>query len=86
MAILVTRPAPDNEKTAVALRARGHQVLLSPMLRFEPIAFTDDDEIAFDAVILSSANAVRAIGNHSVAGQVRPMAAPCTWTRSPTCR
>ena len=66
MAILVTRPAPDNAKTAAALKARGHDVLLSPMLRFEPIAFTDDEEIAFDAVILSSANAVRAIGNHSI--------------------
>ncbi|MGD9838506.1 MAG: uroporphyrinogen-III synthase [Afipia sp.] len=66
MAILVTRPAPDNDKTAAALRARGHEVLLSPMLRFEPVAFEDDGEIAFDAVILSSANAVRAIENHSV--------------------
>lgn len=65
MAILVTRPAPDNEKTAAAMRARGHEVLLSPMLRFEPVAFADDGEIAFDAVILSSANAVRAIGNHA---------------------
>lgn len=66
MAILVTRPAPDNEKTAEALRSRGHSVLLSPMLRFEPVAFEDDGEIAFDAVILSSANAVRAIENHPV--------------------
>lgn len=66
MAILVTRPAPDNEKTAEALRSRGHNVLLSPMLRFEPVAFEDDGEVAFDAVILSSANAVRAIENHPV--------------------
>lgn len=65
MAILVTRPAPDNQKTAAALRARGHDVLLSPMLRFEPVAFEDDGEIAFDAVILSSANAVRAIEDHA---------------------
>ena len=64
MAILVTRPAPDNEKTAAALRARGYGVLLSPMLRFEASAFDDDGEIAFDAVVLSSANAVRAIEHH----------------------
>lgn len=70
MAILVTRPAPDNDKTAAALRARGHEVLLSPMLRFEPVAFEDDGEIAFDAVILSSANAVRAIENHSICAQL----------------
>lgn len=66
MAILVTRPAPDNEKAATALQARGHDVLLSPMLRFEAAAFEDDGAIAFDAVILSSANAVRAIENHAI--------------------
>ena len=64
MAILVTRPAPDNEKTAAALRERGYGVLLSPMLRFEPAAFDDEGETAFDAVVLSSANAVRAIDHH----------------------
>lgn len=64
MAILVTRPAPDNEKTAAALRARGYGVLLSPMLRFEPAAFDDEGDTAFDAVVLSSANAVRAIDHH----------------------
>lgn len=66
MAILVTRPAPDNEKTAAALQASGHDVLLSPMLRFEPVSFEDDGAIVFDAVILSSANAVRAIENHAI--------------------
>jgi uroporphyrinogen-III synthase len=65
MAILVTRPAPDNEKTATGLRARGYDVLLSPMLRFEPAAFDDDGDVAFDAVVLSSANAVRAIEHHT---------------------
>ncbi len=30
MAILVTRPEPDNEKTAAALRTRGYDTLLSP--------------------------------------------------------
>ena len=31
MAILVTRPEPDNETTAAALRAKGFAVLLAPM-------------------------------------------------------
>ena len=66
MAILVTRPVPDGEKTAAALRARGHEALLSPTLRFEAVAFEDDGEAAFDAVILSSANAVRAVEHHAV--------------------
>ncbi len=61
MAVLVTRPQPDNEATAAALRARGFAVLLAPMLRFEPVAFRDDPDTTYDAVIVTSANAIRAI-------------------------
>jgi uroporphyrinogen-III synthase len=61
MAILVTRPQPDNEATAAALRAKGFGVLLAPMLRFEPLAFHDDADARYGAVIVSSANALRAI-------------------------
>ena len=39
MAVLVTRPHPDDEATAGALRARGFEVLQAPMLRFEPVPF-----------------------------------------------
>ena len=61
MAVLVTRPHPDGETTAEALRARGFEVLLAPMLRFEPVAFSDDAEVDYGAVIATSANALRAI-------------------------
>jgi uroporphyrinogen-III synthase len=60
MAVLVTRPHPDNEATARALRERGLKVLLAPMLRFEPVAWRDDLDDDFDAVIVTSANALRA--------------------------
>jgi uroporphyrinogen-III synthase len=45
----------------VALRATGFDVLLAPMLRFEPVAFSDDGEARYGAVIVTSANALRAI-------------------------
>jgi uroporphyrinogen-III synthase len=61
MAILVTRPYPDNEATGSVLRARGFAVLLAPMLRFEPLSFRDDPEAEYGAVIVTSANALRAI-------------------------
>ena len=61
MAVLVTRPHPDDEATAAALRAKGFEVLLAPMLRFEPVAFHDDGDASYGAVIVTSANAVRAI-------------------------
>jgi uroporphyrinogen-III synthase len=60
MAVLVTRPAPDNERTAAALRARGFDVLLAPMLRFEPVALPDDAGSDAAAVIATSSNALRA--------------------------
>lgn len=61
MAILVTRPHPDDETTAAGLRARGFEVLLAPMLRFEPAAFHDDADASCGAVIVTSANALRGI-------------------------
>src|SRR6516165_2264722 len=73
MAVLVTRPSPDGDRTADALRARGFEVLLAPMLRFEPVPLpTDlgqevgvepDDEAdrAVGALIVTSANALRAV-------------------------
>jgi uroporphyrinogen-III synthase len=64
MAVLVTRPQPDDETTAAALQARGFEVLRAPMLRFEPVAFQDDTDAAYGAVIVTSANAVRGIEPH----------------------
>jgi uroporphyrinogen-III synthase len=61
MAILVTRPRPDGEATAARLRAKGFEVLLAPMLRFEPVAFHDDPDAHYGAVIVTSANALCAI-------------------------
>ena len=61
MAILVTRPHPDDETTAAGLRARGFEVLLAPMLRFEPAVFHDDADAHYGAVIVTSANALRGI-------------------------
>ena len=61
MAVLVTRPHPDNEATARALRARGFEVLLAPMLRFEPVALPDDPAADYAAIIVTSANALRAV-------------------------
>lgn len=61
MAVLVTRPHPDDEATAAALRERGFEALRAPMLRFEPVKFSDDEDAAYGAVIVTSANALRAI-------------------------
>jgi uroporphyrinogen-III synthase len=61
MAVLITRPHPDDETTAAGLRARGYEVLRAPMLRFEAVAFHDDMDARYGAIIVTSANAVRGI-------------------------
>jgi uroporphyrinogen-III synthase len=61
MAVLVTRPHPDDETTAAALRARGFEVLRAPMLRFEPAVFHEDADAHYGAAIVTSANALRGI-------------------------
>lgn len=67
MAILVTRPQPDNASTAAALRARGREVLAAPMLRFEKVILSFDPDADCGAVIVTSANALRALADQPVA-------------------
>jgi uroporphyrinogen-III synthase len=64
MAVLVTRPHPDDETTAARLRARGFDVLRAPMLRFEPVAVHEDMNARYSAVVVTSANGLRGIEPH----------------------
>ena len=74
MRLLVTRPEPDGERTAQVLRARGHAVVLAPLLRTETIAFVLPEQ-AFSAVVLTSANAARAIADHPGRAQLTALTA-----------
>jgi uroporphyrinogen-III synthase len=64
MRLLVTRPGADAERTAGALRKRGHEARLLPLLQIEfcPPAEFDGP---FAAVVMTSANAARAIATHA---------------------
>jgi uroporphyrinogen-III synthase len=72
--LLVTRPEPDGERTAEGLRARGHNVLLAPLMRMEAIDFALGDE-AYSAVVMTSANAARAIATHSARARLTALPA-----------
>jgi uroporphyrinogen-III synthase len=63
MRVVITRPQFDGEQTATALRKRGHEVLVAPLMRIEPIAAHLGGE--WDAVIVTSANAPNAIADNS---------------------
>jgi uroporphyrinogen-III synthase len=61
--LLVTRPEPDAQRTAAALRGRGHEVIIASLLKIEPVA-ADLGQGSWDAVIMTSANSCRAVANH----------------------
>jgi uroporphyrinogen-III synthase len=56
MYIVVTRPRTDGERTAAALRARGHEALVAPLIRIEPVAADLSGD--WRAVAITSANAL----------------------------
>src|SRR5581483_1139478 len=60
MRIVVTRPPPATERTAAALRARGHDVLVAPLMHIESIPADLSGNWA--GVVITSANAPGAVG------------------------
>ena len=62
MRIVVTRPQDDSERTAAALRQRGHIVVVAPLLRVEHLPLTLAH--TYGAVVITSANAAAAIAGH----------------------
>lgn len=64
MRLLVTRPEPDADRTARALRDRGRQALVAPLIHVEPIPDAPIGEGPWAAIALTSANAVTALVAH----------------------
>ena len=74
MRLLVTRPEPDGERTAQHLRARGHHVLLAPLMRMEATDFALADQ-RYCAVVMTSANAARAAAGHPASAKLTALPA-----------
>jgi uroporphyrinogen-III synthase len=72
MRLLLTRPEPDNARTAAALRSHGHHVLTAPMLYMEPLDCVFPD-LPYSAVVMTSANAARAIADHNDRARLLPL-------------
>jgi len=60
--VVVLRPEPGNTRTATALRALGMDVRQIPLFAVVPVDWTSPDPARFDALLLTSANAVRHAG------------------------
>jgi uroporphyrinogen-III synthase len=74
MRILLTRPQADAERTATALTARGHDVIIAPLLDLELLPDPDLGEGPWTALLVTSANAVRAIAQHRRREELRDVA------------
>jgi uroporphyrinogen-III synthase len=69
MRLIVTRPEPDGDRTARALIRLGHTAILSPMLDIVMDRNAKIPTRSYQAVLVTSANAVRALA----ARPVRPV-------------
>jgi uroporphyrinogen-III synthase len=71
MRLLVTRPEADARRTAATLSARGHEVRIAPLLRIEAVAGADLGAAPWQALLMTSANAARAIALHPKLAELR---------------
>jgi uroporphyrinogen-III synthase len=65
MRLLVTRPAPDGERTAAILRARGHDTMVAALVRVDVLPDADLGMGPWSGILLTSANAARALAQNA---------------------
>jgi uroporphyrinogen-III synthase len=61
---MLTRPQVDAERTATALRAMGHSVVVVPLLHVEALSDAEIGNGPWAGILVTSANAARAIARH----------------------
>jgi uroporphyrinogen-III synthase len=71
--LLVTRPEPDAEQTAAALRERGHVAIVASLLRIEAVVDAEIGSGPWAAILVTSANAARAIAAHQRFAQLQEL-------------
>jgi uroporphyrinogen-III synthase len=80
--LLLTRPEPDAQRTAAALRARGHEAVIAPLLRIEAQIDVQIGEGPWGAILVTSANAGPAIAFHERAPRLRTLSVFAVGRRS----
>jgi len=72
--IVVTRPEGQADELAHRLRAVGHEVVLCPLVRTEPLAHRPIDVASYDWVVVTSANGAAELARR-IEGRPRRLAA-----------
>lgn len=71
MRIVVTRPQADGERTAAVLEPLGHEVLVAPLMRIDPVGV--DLAGQWSAIAITSANAVSTLAGSSAPAGLRKL-------------
>jgi uroporphyrinogen-III synthase len=71
--LLLTRPEPDAQRTAAALRARGHEPVIAPLLRIEAQIDVQIGNGPWGAILVTSANAGPTIAFRECAARLRTL-------------
>jgi uroporphyrinogen-III synthase len=74
MRVIVTRPADRSADLAAGLRALGHDVVLCPLIRTEPLGDDPIDASGYDWLVVTSAAGARELGRR-LEGKPRRIAA-----------
>lgn len=60
--LIIARPEPGNSETARAARALGLNIVACPLFEMQPLDWNADNSEAYDALFITSFNALRAAG------------------------
>ena len=71
MRFLITRSQPSAARTAIALRAHGHEPIIAPLFHIEIIAEADLSTGPWAAFLITSVNALWALANQTLRDEVR---------------
>jgi uroporphyrinogen-III synthase len=74
MRILITRPAGDAGTTAASLAGRGHATIVAPLLDIRHHRGADITLDAVQAILVTSANGIRALANRTARRDVKILA------------
>jgi uroporphyrinogen-III synthase len=69
--LLITRSQPSAARTAVALRAHGHEPIISPLFHIELISKADLRAGPWEAFLITSVNALWGLANQTHRDEVR---------------
>jgi uroporphyrinogen-III synthase len=71
--LLVTRSQPHAARTAAAVRARGHEPIVAPLFWLEILSKVDPGDGPWDAILLTSVNAMLGVCNWVSKGRWRDL-------------